>query len=64
MGDIEFSEQFLNFILHEKIQPNAGVDVTHFFEEELFSSKRVIWEHWAHCGMALYRHLAERYKVL
>jgi hypothetical protein len=35
MGDIDFSEQFLNFMLHERIRPYAGVDLT------LFSLKNV-----------------------
>ncbi len=46
MGDIDFSEQFLNFMLHEKVQPYAGVDLTMYFGEELTSLRRVIWEHW------------------
>lgn len=51
MGDIDFSEQFLNFILHEKVQPYAGVDLTTYFADELTPFKRVIWEHWGRCGM-------------
>jgi hypothetical protein len=51
MGDIDFSEQFLNFMLHEKIRAHAGVDLTLFFPEECTVSLRVIWEHWCRCGM-------------
>jgi hypothetical protein len=40
MGDIDFSEQFLNFVLHEKVQPYAGVDLTPFFPAEIFFSSR------------------------
>jgi hypothetical protein len=51
MGDIDFSEQFLNFILHEKVQRYAGVDVTPFFPELVDSTKHVLWLHWERCGM-------------
>jgi hypothetical protein len=51
MGDIDFSEQFLNFVLHERLQPYAGVDLTPFFLEERSPSKRMIIERWARCGM-------------
>jgi hypothetical protein len=53
MGDIDFSEQFLNFVLHEKLQPYTGVDLTPFFPEETSSRKRMIFEHWARCGMGI-----------
>ena len=42
MGDIDFSEQFLNFALHETVQPYVGVDLTAYFGEELTPSKKVI----------------------
>lgn len=51
MGDIDFSEQFLNFMLHEKVQKCAGVNVTPFFPEELDNSLHVLWLHWERCGM-------------
>jgi hypothetical protein len=51
MGDIDFSEQFLNFVLHKKVQPYAGVDLTPFFPAEISPNKKVIWEHWVRCGM-------------
>lgn len=51
MGDIDLSEQFLNFMLHEKLQPYAGVDLTTFLPHELSEHKRVIWERWGRCGM-------------
>ncbi len=51
MGDIDFSEQFLNFILHEKIRKYAGVDVTPFFPELVDTTKHVFWLHWQRCGM-------------
>jgi hypothetical protein len=51
MGDIDISEQFLNFMLHEKLQPYAGIDLTAFFPQELLGSIRVLWERWSRCGM-------------
>jgi hypothetical protein len=51
MGDIDFSEQFLNFILHEKVRKYAGVDITPFFPELVDSTKHVLWLHWQRCGM-------------
>jgi hypothetical protein len=51
MRDIDFSEQFLNFILHEKIRKYAGVDVTPFFPELVDTTKHVLWLHWQRCGM-------------
>ena len=51
MGDIDFSEQFLNFILHEKVQKYAGVDVSPFFPELIDTTKHVLWLHWQRCGM-------------
>jgi len=54
MGDIDIGEMFLNFMLHERIQPYAGIDLTPFFPEELCQSpngRRFLWEHWGRCGM-------------
>jgi hypothetical protein len=51
MGHIDFSEQFLNFILHEKVRKYAGVDITPFFPELVDSTKHVLWLHWQRCGM-------------
>jgi hypothetical protein len=54
MGGIDIGEMFLNFMLHPRMQPYAGVDVTPFFPEELElteSERRFIWEHWGRCGM-------------
>jgi hypothetical protein len=53
MGDIDLSEMFLNFILHKRVRPFAGVDLTPYFPEELASLKRLLWEHWTHCGMGI-----------
>ncbi len=51
MGDIDLSEQFLNFVLHERVQPFAGIDATPYFPEELSDQKKVIWLRWTRCGM-------------
>ncbi len=51
MGDIDFREQFMNFILHEKVRRYARVDVTPFFPELVDSTKYVLWLQWERCGM-------------
>jgi len=53
MGDINFSEQILNFMLDEKVRKYVGVDVTPFFPTELGNAPRVKWLHWERCGMGL-----------
>jgi hypothetical protein len=51
MGDIDFSKQFLNFMLHEKVRKYTGVDVTPFFPEWVTNSNRTLWFHWERCGL-------------
>lgn len=51
MGDIDFSEQFLNFVLHEKVRKYAGVDLTLYFPELMQDHHHVLWMHWERCGM-------------
>jgi hypothetical protein len=34
MADLDISEIFLNFILHQDVQPHAGVDLTPLFPSE------------------------------
>jgi hypothetical protein len=52
MGDIDVSDIFLNFVMHEKLQEYAGIDLTSLFPEELLASgDKVIWERWTRCGM-------------
>jgi hypothetical protein len=54
MGDIDLSEQFLNFVLHERLQPFAGIDVTPYFPEELLDHRKVIWLRWTRCYRCYY----------
>ena len=35
MGNLDFGEMFLNFILHERIQVYCRVDLAMFFPEEV-----------------------------
>ena len=51
MGDIDFSEQFLNFMLHEKLRKYSGVDITTFFPEFVENMRRTLWLHWERCAM-------------
>jgi hypothetical protein len=54
MGGIDIGEMFLNFMLHPRMQPYAGVYITPFFPEELAalpSSHHTLWLHWVRCGM-------------
>ncbi len=46
MADLDVSEQFLNFILSEDLQPYAGVDLTPYF-----GSSSKVWERWTRCFM-------------
>jgi hypothetical protein len=50
IGDIDFSEQFLIFILHKRVHTYAGVDLTYFFPEELKNPWNILWEFWGKCG--------------
>ncbi len=51
MGDLDIGEMFLNFMLHPRLQPYAGVDLTPFFPDELTCDLWALWEHWARCAM-------------
>ncbi len=56
MGDIDISEQFLNFMLHSKTQEYAGVDLTAYFSEECnipsqIKQVQILWERWTRCAM-------------
>jgi hypothetical protein len=54
MGDIDIGEMFLNFMLHPRIRPYAGLDLTPYFREELScigKAPSVVWERWNQCTM-------------
>jgi hypothetical protein len=51
MGDLDIGEMFLNFMLHSRLQPFAGVDLTPFFTDELAPNQLTLWEHWCRCAM-------------
>jgi len=55
MGEIDIGDMFHNFMLHEKVQRVAGIDITPFFLEELLDRRgvRMIWERWVKCAMGL-----------
>ncbi len=50
MGDLDISEMFLNFILHEDVQKYCGIDLTKLFPKEVKPGE-VLWEMWGRCGM-------------
>ncbi len=54
MGDLDFSEQFLNFMMHVDVQCLAGVDLTLYFPDEVNPVTRVLHEHWCRCGMGFF----------
>ena len=47
-GDNDYGEMFLNWWLHNALQPYCAIDLTTHFGEELPSEggKKVIWEVW------------------
>jgi hypothetical protein len=58
MGDIDIGEMFLNFMLHPRLRPYAGVDLTPYFGNQIATSggtTSVIWERWDRCTMGFKR---------
>jgi hypothetical protein len=53
MGDLDIGDMFHNFILHERVQVLAGIDLTTFYPVELSQGVRTIWERWKRCAMGL-----------
>jgi hypothetical protein len=53
LDDIDIGNMFLNFVMHERLQVYAGIDLTAFFPEELLdkSNAHNIWERWCRCSM-------------
>jgi hypothetical protein len=52
MGDLDITEMFLNFCLHEEVQSLCGVDLRGYFPEEATQGK-TLWERWVRCMMGL-----------
>ena len=51
MSDNDIEEMFHNFILHASLQPFCGVDLTHYFPEELREGVSQLIEVWTRAGM-------------
>ena len=51
MGDIDIGEMFLNFILHETLVPLCGVDLSHYFPDEIPEGLKHLHEAWSRTGM-------------
>ena len=53
MGDTDFGEIFLNFVLHERVRRFRRMALAAYFPEELNVAAGVhtLWEHWGRCGM-------------
>ena len=52
MADVDIGEMFLNFILHPKVKPYCGVDLTKYFPKEV-QDNNVLWVRWSRCCMGL-----------
>jgi hypothetical protein len=52
MADTDLGEMFLNFVLHESLRELAGVDVTHYQDDENPTNESC-WERWIRCAMGL-----------
>jgi hypothetical protein len=53
MGDMDIGDMFHNFMLHEKVQVLAGIDLTTFYPAELTGEVQVLWERWMTSAMGL-----------
>ncbi len=54
MEDIFIGKMFLNLMLHPRIQPYAGIDLTPYFGDdfsELEGFSMIGWERWKQCTM-------------
>ena len=57
LADVDISEQFHNFLMHESMQAYAGVDLTAYFPEECQvhatgkKGKQTLWVRWTRCRM-------------
>ena len=50
MGDVDFGDFFLNFVLADRFRRLAGVGLTHYFTSETENNKS-LWERWARALM-------------
>ncbi len=46
LADIDLGEMFLNFMLDERLQAYAGVDLTMYLEDRLKEGKDTVWMRW------------------
>jgi len=53
MGDMDIGDMFHNFMLHERVQVLAGIDLTSFYPAELTGEVRFLWERWKRSAMGL-----------
>ena len=53
MADIDIAEMFHNFMLHESLRVNCGVDLTPYFPDELTPTSRSLLERWERSAMGL-----------
>ena len=44
MVDLDVGEMFLDFMLAEEARQLVGVDITHFFGDEVQVNKHTVWE--------------------
>ena len=51
MVDLDIRDMFLNFMLDKHARELIGVDLIHFFPEELDEDQFAKWERWLHCAM-------------
>jgi len=53
LGDIDIGDMFHNFVLHERVQKVAGIDITPFFPDEVAEEGKVKWLRWVRSAMGL-----------
>ena len=53
MVDLDIGDMFLNFMLDEEARELVGVDITHFFRDEMTEDQIAKWERWLRCAMGL-----------
>jgi hypothetical protein len=55
LGDIDIGDMFHNFVLHDRVQRLAGIDLTPFFSEEVARNANVkaFWLRWVRSAMGL-----------